>query len=237
MLLDSRNGCLSVDEILGYLYGELAEEKSDAFDCHLEECGECVSEFAELSQARYPVYEWKKLEFDPLPTPIFTLNRAARFRIDHVLASVRTAFLVGPFRFATGGIALILIAVALFVVFNGHRGSELDLKNISGGPKSPLSVEADLRPEQDSVTDAPVVSEVVEKRVPATDRFEHRALARSRSTATKKRLSVPAPPLRSARRIVEDDNKDLLPVLSQFEEVKDNSLRLTDIFDDIDGLE
>ncbi|HUR97106.1 MAG TPA: hypothetical protein VMZ26_03450, partial [Pyrinomonadaceae bacterium] len=58
-------------DMVPYMYAELPAKKSAAFEAHLLLCSACTDEFASLSNARYEVYDWKKLEFDGLATPTF----------------------------------------------------------------------------------------------------------------------------------------------------------------------
>ena len=49
--------CKYANEIVPYMYGELASSATAEFESHLLECQLCTDEFAELSAARYEVYD------------------------------------------------------------------------------------------------------------------------------------------------------------------------------------
>ena len=66
-------GCKFHADIVPYMYGEMSAAESSAFETHLIDCGVCTDEFAAVSNARYEVYDWKKTEFEPLATPVFTI--------------------------------------------------------------------------------------------------------------------------------------------------------------------
>src|SRR4051794_5572836 len=63
--------CKLSGAMVSYMYGELSSNEGLVFEQHLLECSECTDEFAAISSSRYEVYDWKKLEFDPLETPSF----------------------------------------------------------------------------------------------------------------------------------------------------------------------
>jgi hypothetical protein len=63
--------CKFNGEMVSYMYGELSSEETSVFELHLVDCSACTDEFAAISSSRYEVYDWKKLEFDPLETPNF----------------------------------------------------------------------------------------------------------------------------------------------------------------------
>src|SRR5438046_1022119 len=66
--------CKLNGEMVSYMYGELSTNEGLAFERHLVDCSECTDEFAAISSSRYEVYDWKKLEFDPLETPNFEIR-------------------------------------------------------------------------------------------------------------------------------------------------------------------
>src|SRR6478609_2180441 len=65
--------CKFSGEMVSYMYGELSSDETSAFERHLLDCSSCTDDFAAISSSRYEVYDWKKLEFDPLETPSFDI--------------------------------------------------------------------------------------------------------------------------------------------------------------------
>src|SRR5881392_3406899 len=65
--------CKFNGDMVSYMYGELPSDESTVFEQHLLDCTNCTDEFAAISSSRYEVYDWKKLEFDPLETPSFEI--------------------------------------------------------------------------------------------------------------------------------------------------------------------
>ena len=70
---ETKFSCSHGEEMLAYLYDELSPDGRERFETHMESCFECIDEFAELAFSRYSVFEWKSLEFAPLPTPKFVV--------------------------------------------------------------------------------------------------------------------------------------------------------------------
>ena len=78
MLHNDKNACEFSSEIVEYIYGELAPANRERFETHLADCTACIDEFAAVSNSRYSVYEWRKIEFEPLETPVFEIPFAER---------------------------------------------------------------------------------------------------------------------------------------------------------------
>src|SRR4051812_32541432 len=80
MLEQNIKACEFSSEIVGYMYDELTPAKRDSFESHFADCTACIDEFAGVSHSRYSVYEWRKIEFAPLETPIFDIPYKERER-------------------------------------------------------------------------------------------------------------------------------------------------------------
>jgi hypothetical protein len=139
------SGCKFSADIVPYMYGEMAVTESSAFESHLLDCGACTDEFALVSNARYEVYDWKKLEFDPLPTPHFNIadvEHAGVLGVAAWLGKVRAAFgqswLIPTASFAA--IAIVAVFGATFLL-SGDNQQEVAQSN-SNTPATAVSVPA-----------------------------------------------------------------------------------------------
>lgn len=78
----NNSACCSGEDLVSYLYGEMPDVARVRFEDHLVACTVCTDEFAEVSDGRFSVYEWNKIEFANIPTPVFavpTVERAGWF--------------------------------------------------------------------------------------------------------------------------------------------------------------
>lgn len=212
------NLCSHGGDMLAYLYDEMTTADRDAFELHLADCGTCIDDFAELSQSRYPVFEWKQLEFDPMPTPRVVIP----FEEPSVswIEKLRASFVFRP-SFAFGSVAAIALfgLLAAFVLLRGS-GSEETLAQADPVP-TPATV----------VTPLPVEPTTAPK--PAVDPIRT-------DSPTVVKASLPAPkPGRAVKPKAAPVPKrsQPLPTLSNADDIEDDSLRLADIFEEIDTSE
>src|SRR2546423_717348 len=117
MFNDTSNTCEFSSEIVSYMYDELVRAKRDRFETHLADCTSCIDEFAEVSNSRYSVYEWRKVEFDPLETPEFAISYAEKPREVAVRATSWLEAFSGIF--AIGRTPMFASAAAVLVIVLG----------------------------------------------------------------------------------------------------------------------
>jgi len=213
--------CALSDEIIAYLYAEMSRPKRDAFENHLLDCAACIDEFAEMSHARYSVYEWQHEEFAPLQTPRFEIPYE---RQRHGFSDALTGLL--SIRWAVSTAAVAVIAVVVTVGLLGSAGTELPnlpaladstvgeatMPNVS----SPTFAQAETK-ELKTALDVRPVESAAKRTVPAKP---------VRTVNAKSNV----PPPRYPVRVLATANVRT-PVLSSEAEVTDSSLRLSDIFD------
>ena len=223
-------GCRFQTEIVPYLYGELPASSSSAFESHLLECGECTDEFAAVSNARYEVYDWKKLAFDQLETPVFSVPYKEHVAAASWLATLRAAF-SRPWAIpgvAFAGVAVVTVLAGAFFV-SSDTGPYMAQSN-SNTPKHDIkTVETDSG---ESVAEPNPIedSELPPRRpvrAPDTIKTVHKRTARNPRPAPATATEVRATPL---------PNRNA-PRLNEFNDDEDTSLRLAQLFEDIDTRE
>lgn len=225
------NGCRYAGDVLAYLFGELSPEGRERFEEHLPDCQICVDEFAELSDARYSVYEWKSVEFAPLETPRFVLPSASAK--NSWFDSIRTAFAWKGVALA-GGLAAVLIFALLGPVLLRNADGDViasDVENdVSPATKAtavpermavedtalPAEIENATRTNTNSVNEPARTARRAVR--PSTTKLAGRSRARTNS----------APPRGDIQRLQNS------ATLGQYVDDKDESLRLSDLFDDLD---
>lgn len=215
--------CDLSNEVVQYIYGELAAARVLAFESHLLVCDECTDELAAVSHARYEVYDWKRIEFDHLATPRFVLPLDGEVEgaswIDRARAIVGRSWLVPVSAFAA-------VAIAIAGTYYLSEVSDVDVAEVNS-PSPAVQVPA---------ADVPPVFAVEQAASePATN---ERALVKVQDQKAVKQSPVrntkrPVP--RSTQTAVQrTDTKTSAPRLNEFPEYEDTSLRLAQLFDDID---
>lgn len=244
MLTNGNNAnCGFADEIVSYIYDESGEPERRKFETHLAGCSVCTDEFAAISNARFSVFEWQKEEFAHLSTPqiVIPYTPAKSLAEDSsagIFAGLRALLTFPTFGFAAAG-----IVVCLGLGFLG-------INYIDDRPVADVSVDEQIAPPANLPANLPVVPPPAE--ITAVDEPKIR-----RDTATKTVKDVPpSPSIQSARTsdnrrpklnrpLTADTRKPLdkavnpnsaqmreRPVLSNFDDNDDKSLRLTDLFED-----
>ena len=216
----------SVD-IVAYMYGELSTTEVSAFETHLSDCGECTDEFAEVANARYEVYDWKRIEFDPLPTPAFEIPLAETGA--SWIEKLRAAFTHGWAAPAAAFAGLAVVSILAGLVLLPGNDPDLAVVDEAVAPiESPTPVK--------EVVPAPVVEDTGEDVVKGAVREVTRTKAapairrpQKRANRTPRPLTVP----QMETRATTTENLNV-PRLNDFTEEEDTSLRLAELFDDIE---
>lgn len=224
--------CTHGGDMLAYLYDEMTASQRDSFELHLADCMPCIDGFAEISQSRYSVYEWKKLDFDPLQTPNVVIPYASS---NEATASffdkIRAAFANNPWATAAPAFGALLIAVAIgFVWFSGNGIDNNDLaKEVPNPTVTPLPIP----PSKIAVPTAPLVNKEIPDAVVSNpkDIVEDRIIPikASDKKPTQRTPVGPKPAQRTTPAV-----RTQMPTLAGQNEFEDDSLRLSDMFDDID---
>ena len=225
--------CKFSGDIVPYMYGELSVDDCSAFEAHLLGCEKCTDEFASISNARYEVYDWKKLEFDPLETPQVEIPYGEVSAVSTAsawIAKVRTAFAAGwagP-AIAFGCLAIVSIFGAVFLTAGSRDGdvaSRFDNSNIAKVETSSATNTVEItaterEPEGDVRNGAGPVRTSTPVRVQQRHPVRNVRLIQSRQVEAKQALTRPS--------------QKAVPTLNEFAEDEDKSLRLAELFDDIE---
>ena len=227
--------CKFSEAIVPYMYGELAAAECASFESHLLECGDCTDEFASISNARYEVYDWKKLEFDPLPTPPVRIPYADVSGVSWI-ERARSVF-AGRWAFPAAGFAAVAIVSIFSVVFftTGETGTDIALE--SGNTNS---VETVMPSPMASERPAPVVSSPLVAREDLPDRKSERRDLKVATPSVSERKAVRRearsvqPKSVEARQATTRDDQRAVPRLNDFSDDEDTSLRLAELFEDVE---
>lgn len=223
--------CKYSNGIVPYMYGEVNGSAATEFESHLLDCQACTDEFAALSVARYEVYDWKKLEFDPLETPMFEIpyEQTTASWIEKLRAAVAGWAIPS---FALAGAAVLVVFGAVFVATR-DTDTHVALKDNTNVPVSNAST--NQKPD-------PIIAK------PAKDKEPEEISVKPESQTPRPVLVKETAPKHSSRgqqtvvpRSVEaksTTNKTReVPRLNEFNQDEDKSLRLAELFEDIDTSE
>lgn len=218
--------CKFSSDIVPYMYGEMTGSETSTFESHLLECATCTDEFASISNARYEVYDWKKLAFDPLETPqieiVFDTGSVVSW-MDKIRAVFAQGWAIPSM--ATAGILVVAVIAAAFiftrnpppdVAANFSNDVVVDEPSIPSAPQI-TAPEASPSLFANRGTEPRVV------RSEAPQRVSQKRKVRTGRTAVINATSA--------------QNEQKAPRLNEFVEEEDTSVRLAELFDDIETSE
>lgn len=210
-----------------YIYGELAEERLSAFESHLAGCDACISELAEVSEARFEVYEWRKFAFDPLLTPIVRIPYHEPVRVGLGLTGRVSQFLSVSRVWTVGGLAVAGVAVASWMAISVVTPSAdvIRVANTSAeAPAAPMTAEV-----SPLIGDAPSSPAAPEKRGGAAVRAGSANARPAAPRPVRTQIAAVRVPVRG-----NTARQTAAPLtLSGYSAEEDPSLRLAEVFDDI----
>ena len=221
--------CKYSNGIVPYMYGESATSVATEFETHLLGCQACTDEFAALSAARYEVYDWKKLEFDPLASPAIRIPFGEVAEVSWI-GKLRAAFAGGwvmPTA-AFAGLAFLVVVLAVLVV---SRQGEKVVVQSSNTPANGPAKNTDSTPSGVATSNGPKVKtaepEPSAPRSTVVRDTTPRHSVRTQQTVGPRATSPRTTPAQTPTP----------PRLNEFAEEKDDSLRLAQLFEDIDTSE
>ncbi|MEJ7623057.1 MAG: zf-HC2 domain-containing protein [Pyrinomonadaceae bacterium] len=230
MLNNGNNGgCDFADLVVSYIYDEATAGERHVFESHLTSCTSCTDEFASISEARFSVFEWRREEFDSLPTPLIAIPCTAE--ASSLLDTVR-GWLTFPVLSAAAAMVLLSLGIGYFSVqlsdSNEIAENAAAITRPSVGETIDPSPALPLEREVDGFSD-PGISEKLH--VPESGEAD-----RAMTTRPSRQSSAKGVARRVSRQLAASAAKNTrAPVLSSYEDTEDKSLRLSDLFDDDGG--
>ena len=222
--------CSSSADLVAYLYDELGTAERSLFETHLLDCGTCTDEFAELSFARFDVYEWHRDEFVPLETPRFVIPYSEAAAKKSWLDGLR-GFLTSHGQWVTAGGAFALAAVVFGAVYVSSLNKTVDM--------APNNTPEIFTPDRTQPGNLPVIPPSEAKKElsavsPVLEKTKG-SLAVVKASAPRK-VPKPANSLVAVRNIGQPAvmKSSKAPRLNDFEDEDDNTLRLGDLLADDD---
>lgn len=233
----NKTNCGFSDEIVAYIYDEIGTADRRKFETHLTDCSLCTDEFAEISNARFSIFEWKKQQFSHLSTPEIVIPYSQKTRVAEknaaveFLAGLRGLLSISTWPVAVAAALLLFLGVGIVsLVFIGRTGEQIAAndRNVPSVavPEGPKKVE--LNPTIVETTPQNEVTKQTEIRPTKVIENTRSKPNRQLTADTQRRVNnIPerrvTPQVRNA------------PVLSPYDDNDDRSLRLSDLFDEVVG--
>lgn len=253
--------CNLAEEIVSYIYDELGAENKSVFERHLINCESCADEVGNLGELSFSIRDWRDVEFSSLQTPKIVIPYETAHISEAVentsvswFAGLRQMFSLSPtWTLATASMAALVICAGLiFAVFKFSPTNEV-AENDKNNDKN--SIKVAVSPTIEKIVDAPVKVNNLEKTQsespknsstinvkpevaevkPTTEKPLKNVVKVSESPANKT-MAQPAvanKPKNSSetKKPVKNQN---VPNLNNFDDEEDDSLRLADLFAEIE---
>jgi len=250
--------CRFAEQIVSYLYDECAKDEKTKFEAHLKDCSRCADEYAGFGFVRSSVLEWRNEDFSMMTTPVFDIpankNEKSPFKIStesiNWLSGIRKLFSFNPaLALAALGFLIICAGVTLFMV-NFPRSNEI-VEN--GGEKDSVktivtpTVEISKKPDDEKVIDIPGIkveksdspllntNNLPRQKEPEKQVIPVKSVVKVSDNAAKNIPNVSAIKSKETNdRRIKPIKKQQVPNLNDGEDDEDETIRLADLFDELD---
>lgn len=236
---DIKTNCRFSEEVIAYIYDELSPGDRDEFDSHLIDCSDCIEELAAVSLSHYSVHEWRTIEFEPLATPVFEIPQSYS-----IADRIRAVFASARWLTATSAVAatVILAFVGIYLLSDQNAADEFAaVANDNRKPAVKITPGSNTTIDRrDVVTPATANPEPIidpAKRVTNGGTEIERGEPAVQPKAVKANVPANVPRKDNSRQNQNRSVPDSNPRLNDFDDEEDDTLRLGDIFDDIDTLD
>jgi hypothetical protein len=246
--------CNFAVDVVSYLYNEIGGAEKREFESHLAGCNTCSAELASFSGVRSSVNTWRAQEFDPLATPVIDIpfetetapaTAAAAGWRGTILTDFKRLFAFSPWPPAAVGFAALAIFIGLgFFAFSymTRSGNDLAKNKTVDKPVVSPTAEPEKNPGEVAINNSnskPGDDKLITP--PKAPEPEGAAVKVSAVQNTPKNKSVKAgPDTVTPRKAVDKPNtqqNQKAPNLNNYTEEEDKTLRLADLFEEIDTKE
>lgn len=259
--------CSFAAEIVSYIYGEIGAKEKSVFEAHLVDCETCPEELADFMEIRFSVNDWKQTEFAPLATPVIEIpyEKEQAREIAAVSGSwwsnLRQIFTLSPaWMTATTAVAALVICFGLFAAVYKNSGSQEMVAGNGGNtqikptvlptaevspnkPAEKIIVSDENSNSSGEITEPSKIVDQTPKTVGAGNNeatvvkvTERKPKNVTQNTAHKPVNNAANNSNKPVRKNPPVNNRQM-PKLDNFDEDEDDSLRLAELFEDIETLE
>lgn len=252
--------CDFAEDVISYLYEEISAAEKVAFEEHLKNCSQCIVELSDLGFVRSSIFELRKAEFFDVnaPSRIFTSENTLAETVSYgekatLLGNLRRFFSLLPSWSAAVLIILIVCSILFLFVFN-FGGRNLDVANDKNNQENSIqpiinekepeiaaknsgnetNVKSDSESQPLEIKNTPRITRKnsVEKIANKSRNDQKQQIAaenRNNSAIAQKKSAVN----KNSQMTAKNYSQQLK--LTNFEEVEDDSLRLADLFAEVES--
>lgn len=246
----NRNSCQFAEQIIAYLYGENAPNEKTQFEAHLPNCQSCHTEISGLQTVRSSILEWRAAEFENSDQPLIDVStitgvvpKSEANESAGNFGGWRRFFSFNPvFAAAMAAITVACLGIVFFAVnFSGNQdvarsGEEKNQVKPTAAPTVEISNKATEKIAETSKPTEKIAAPSSRETVNAEERERKITPVK---TAVKNSAAPKAEPIN--RRAGDETNKKSAPVkkpsvpnLNDLEDEADDSIRLADLFAELD---
>ncbi|HMS42538.1 MAG TPA: zf-HC2 domain-containing protein [Pyrinomonadaceae bacterium] len=250
MLSNNHNSsCAFGEQIVSYIYDEASAKERDKFEKHLINCLSCADEIAGFGLVRSSINEWRKEEFLVLESPALKIPELQKANLvqsekSSWLNELRNIFSYSPAW--TAGFAALIVCVGLIWLVSGSSKENVASNSTQEiTPVTPINVNQDkesivppkeekavVMPKEEDSKIAPQSVRTVEKKPVAPKQTPVRASNIAPKSVTPKINNAMAVNKNNRTNNIQ---RQKAPTLSEVDGDEDNSLRLSELFDEIDS--
>jgi Putative zinc-finger len=243
MLRNENTTCGFEDEIVSYIYNELPTNDRRSFESHLSGCTACTDQFADVSDARFSIFEYQKEEFAGLPTPLISIPFSSEVETVRYAADQPASGLLADIRGSLAGWQWGLAALTVLIVGSVIlAGNYYRLSQRTEQPQ-PITVGDNRSVAQIPSPDKAIATETSTNRIDKDRHVQPVAVSVDKIRRPVSRSKQIAGHDRDVRQendvkvvAVRSDSKTKAPALTNFEDSDDSSLRLSDLFENEVGI-
>ncbi len=257
-----RASCGFTEQMVSYFYDETTQAEKAVFEAHLTNCTDCTDEFAGFGFVRSSLMEWRDEEFFKLEAPVFeiptirTVSQSVESDSRSWFSDFRKMFSFNPMT-ATAVLAALIVCVGLaFIAINSSNNSEVAEADNKNGEKIVASPTVDKINEQPKETigednlDKPLPGKyrkstnteskdlqplpIREKRLVPSDAVVR--VSDNLKNNSEKSGTVPyVKETNKENKKTTAVQKQRVPNLTTLDDEEDKSVRLADLFEEIDA--
>jgi hypothetical protein len=254
------SGCGFSEQLVSYLYGESGAAEKSAFETHLRSCSACAEELEAFSGVHFSITDWKTKEFASLAPPVIEIpykisgQKLSRTEIVSDVngswwSGLRNLLSLSPnWSLATASMAVLAVCVGIgLIALNSGKSND-----IAGGANKDTKPSAvptiEKNPDQSNtnatknIAPEKAVKPPDEPKSPqsevavAPDRKNRRVVKDADSQRPTQRTEASNSPKNKDVKPNNKNNKPAEPKIIEDEE-EDDTLRLAELFEEIDTKE
>lgn len=253
------SGCGNAEKLVSYLYSENGAAENTTFEAHLQACSVCSDELQAFSGVQFSINDWKLKEFAQMETPIIQIpyEKVIAPSNDQEVSGVTALWLSGLRKYfslspawslATASFAVLAVcAVIALIVLNSDKSNDVAGTNKNTKPVAVPTVEkttaptnensnqnslpeTDVKPlnEQKALPEIAVAPDTKDSLVVKTTNRNQRQTQKAETTNLPKNNNI-------VKR--DNQNKITIPPKMIEEAEEDDTLRLAELFEEIDTVE